>query len=75
MRVSLPKKTESVKKKVHVVYRTPGCAIEGDRILFQCRKLSNIDKARGSDAHHYFSGSLIKNAYAVIDHTFTNIRP
>jgi len=70
----LPKKTESIKEKGIVVYRDPGCAIEGDKILFQCRKPPGIDKARGSDAHHYFSGYLAMNAYAVIERTFKNIR-
>ncbi|MDP2753591.1 MAG: hypothetical protein Q8P40_04290 [Nitrospirota bacterium] len=70
----MAKRTESIKKKEHIVYRDPGCAIEGDKILFQCRKQPDIDKARGSDAHHYFSGYLAMNAYAVIERTFRTIR-
>ena len=67
-------KSETIKKKEHTVYRTPGIAIEGDKILFQCRKDPNYSKSRGSDAHHYFCGYLAMNAYAVIDKTFKNIR-
>lgn len=67
-------KSETIKQKEHTVYREPGSAIEGDKILFQCRKDPKYQKSRGSSAHHYYCGYLAMNAYAVIDRTFKTIR-
>lgn len=67
-------KSETIKKNDHQVHRAVGSAIEGDKILFQCRKPPSFCKGRGSDTHHYFMGNLCMNAYAVIDRTFKNIR-
>jgi len=67
-------KTDSIKMKEHVVHREPGSAIEGDKILFQCRKPPNFGKARGSESHNYYSGYLAMNAYAVVERTFKTIR-
>ncbi len=75
MKGLLSKKTDSLKKKEHVVRREPGSAIEGDKLLFQCRKPPEHSKARCSDAHHYFLGHLSMNAYAVVDRTFRTIKP
>jgi hypothetical protein len=66
-------KSDSIRSNEHKVYREPGSAIEGDRIMYMCRKVNHDNKLRGSVNHHYFSGDLLKNAYAVIVNSFKNI--
>lgn len=68
-------KTQSIKKPYHKVYRNPGTAIEGDKILVQCRKCKEkMQKIRGSGKDHYYYNELRKNAYALIDRKFTNLQ-
>ena len=68
-------KTQSIKKPYHKVYRQPGSAIEGDKILVQCRKCrEKMQQIKGAGKHRYYYNELRKNAYALIERTFTNLQ-
>ncbi|MDO9529871.1 MAG: hypothetical protein Q7J27_12055 [Syntrophales bacterium] len=62
-------------KDVENIYRNPGEAIEGDKILIYCRKPSRwLSNIRGSGGHHYFKTTARMNALAVLTRTFKNLQ-
>jgi hypothetical protein len=65
---------ESIRNKAHKVHREIGDALSGDQILIECRKHSDWSKIRGSESHHYFCAVASKNAYAVLQKRFTNVK-
>lgn len=63
---------DSIRKSENVRYEK-GSAIAGDQILYECRMPpSKTNKIRASANHYIFQGRLEKNAYAIINKTYTN---
>lgn len=56
------------------LYRRKGDAIEGDRIFARCQKPGSWDKYRKSEQHHAHKCILRKDAFAIIEKPFTNIK-
>ncbi len=53
------------------IYREPGDAVEGGKLLIYCRKKANRwTKVRASEQHHYFKTTASMSALAIIEKTF-----
>jgi len=66
---------DQVRKIANRTYREEGTLIEGDRILVLCRKKpESWTSVRGSHSHNYFKAFARKNALALLEKSYTNIR-
>ena len=56
------------------LYRGKGDAIEGDRIYARCQKPGKWKEYRKSGQHNAHKCKLLKDAYAIIEKPFTNVK-
>ncbi len=63
---------DKLRSSAIATHDVPGTAIVGDKILVQCRKPGKWVLIRGSEQHHCQQTTAAKNAFAIINKSFTN---
>jgi hypothetical protein len=70
----LAKGVQPLKEDDFVVYREPGTAIRGDKILAEARKFTPKGMVTGSSKHRKQRYDLDVNAFCVIEREFVLMR-